>query len=370
MKKITAFLILLIALLIYCVSASNPLTERYTRARNQWGVPALIWEKYRFGDLYGISFLPQFRLLMEEEPRCVQKEKIVEPHSVDVYLVHDSYLEIWFSDTAGGEFRPARAKTLWEEGPMAVCLDTTRTNILLFECAERSFRDFADSALLIQQVAVQAPGPTATPAGKTVTTNAPTPMNAPFNWAGTWKAIGDFFFNPFINRNLELNLFEYALFSPLKELKAGITYDIFHRSSPDVAVSDDGHQLFFGPTVSSTEKSGSFFPYPETEAAAQVRALNAAYRYYREAGFDEVYFTIIPNTVSLRGRKGYIYNGLVPRILNDTSRIMPMVDAWNIYPPGDCRAFYRSDTHWNINGFYCWLNEFQRNLSEVIRRKS
>jgi len=59
------------------------------------------------------------------------------------------------------------------------------------------------------------------------------------------------------------------------------------------------------------------------------------------------------------------YNNVIRRIQNHPDLKMPMVDLIGIFDTCHCPLYFRSDSHWNYNGFNIWVNEVNKYLVDV-----
>jgi hypothetical protein len=164
-------------------------------------------------------------------------------------------------------------------------------------------------------------------------------------------------FNPAINQNLEFNLFSYNFVTPIRKLKADLTYRCFVRASGDARVSDDGDYLFLASTVSSRGALSSYSPIGPAELSTLESDMDTIYRHYRREGFDEVYFSFIPNPATILQPGGY--NGLIPALqAYARTRGIPCIDVYTPFlaaaRPAD--LYRRGDTHWNDKGMHVWLD--------------
>jgi hypothetical protein len=173
------------------------------------------------------------------------------------------------------------------------------------------------------------------------------------------------FFNPNINSNLELNLFGYPLFRPIKELKAEFNYAVFNRANNDVFVDKKNRFLYYGPTVSGNQIMNSFFPLDSSEMPLICNTLNSVYRYYKTKGFEEIYLAIIPNPVTMINPQLGNYNGLIPKLYAVDSLKMRIIDVYATYAKNPLQYYSRNDTHWSSAGFQTWLDEFNKTLGEI-----
>src|ERR1700722_5133317 len=118
--------------------------------------------------------------------------------------------------------------------------------------------------------------------------------------------------NPSLEDNLQFNLFDYHIFTPLRELKAFLNYWLFgHTIDNAVVVSSGEHYLFYAKTVN--EPDGSFSAVSNNEINQLVQTLNSIYVHYKNLGFDEVFFSPIPNPVVILDDEHKKYNELIPR---------------------------------------------------------
>lgn len=359
MKRIAAYIVLFVSIVLYAISCSNTLTEDYTDARYD-GPVMFSYDKFRYGDLFGISFLPGYKFEQAKEPTYVKKEKYNIPPVIDLYMINDSYLGFHLAtDTNFYGIAKIYHKDWFDSVKIETVLDTNKINVLLFEVTERYFRFISDSVTLKGEVQVyKDPGQlkkkTQQEEGKK---------------QGFWDDIFSFIFNPQTNQNLEFNAFDYHFTTPVRELKAQLNYKLFNRIAKEVVVSDHNQNLYFDVTIDTTQKSSSFNYLPDEEVKSTIAYLNATYKYYKNLGFDEVYFTIVPNTVSILCPRRDKYNGLIPKITHDTNLIMPMIDLYEIFMKSPTPVYYRSDTHWNDDGFTIWLNEFHKRLNDLWEKK-
>ena len=235
---------------------------------------------------------------------------------------------------------------------MDIALDTNRKNILLIEIAERNLRYMTDTAAIYSKAAL------ANKRNVTATSSA------------TLSAFSDgfslgFIFNPLIEQNLQFSLFDYRFFTPFKEMKAQLNYRLFNRASEGVKVSANGKYLYLAETVDSTQITSSFNPVSDKEIDKLVYTLNLTYRHYKLLGFDEVYFSIVPNPVTILNTGKYGYNELIPKVQNDERLEMKIIDAYTPFKKSTNQLYQYSDSHWNNNGFCLWMSQVDRELDRI-----
>jgi hypothetical protein len=359
MKRALAYIVLFISIVLYAISCSNTLSEKYTDLRfggNIW----FSYDKFRYGDLFGISFLPGYKHELAKEPAYVKKKKYNIPKAIDLYLINDSYVGFHLAvDSNFYGISKIKHKDWFDSIPIETVLDTSKINVLLFEVSERYFRYISDSITLKKQVVVM----------KNTTSARTEIQNMEPRHTGFFEDMFSYIFNKQTNENLEFNAFDYHFITPLRELKAEINYKFFNRVSKEVVVSDHNDNLYFAATIDTSEKSSSFNYLPKEEVTSTIAWLNASYKYYKKLGFDEVYFTIVPNPVSVLCPDRSKYNHLIPIITHDSSLRMPMIDLFDIFRNYPTPVYFKSDTHWNDDGFTIWLNLFHERLKALSEQR-
>jgi hypothetical protein len=89
MKKTAAYITLILFTVIYFISSNDLLMKKIVQYRFQtnsfWGA-----DKYRYGDLYGLSFLNEYKIPVEKKdiPHPIQPAN----KNIDFYCICDSYV--------------------------------------------------------------------------------------------------------------------------------------------------------------------------------------------------------------------------------------------------------------------------------------
>lgn len=304
-------------------------------------------DKYTYGDLYGMSYFPLIKEPVGFDPVVVPEEKFVTNKRINLCIVHDSYLSSSYlkskAQLAGVDTIYDIEYPWWRNSPVKpIELKKDKTNILLFEIVERNLNAL-DSLTAMNLVkskvnlhAVQEPKKTA-----------------------IVKNILNAIFNKNTEVNLEFIIFDSRIFTAFKEFKAKLRYYLFEKVNSDVIVSQKGNYLFYSPTKSSITDSVTM-----VYLSSKVNLLNNIYTHYKAMGFQEVYFSIIPNPISVIQPDCQNYNNLIPNLQNNELLKMKMIDIYTKSKNTPHKIFYRSDTHWNMNGFNLWLNELNRSLTK------
>src|SRR5947209_617752 len=90
-------LLALLSILVLIVSTSDKLMKMITEYRLSTK-SFLGSDKYRYGDLYGMSYLPNFRIEVIKLPEKVSIDRSGE-RNINLFIVGDSYLESDFVKT-------------------------------------------------------------------------------------------------------------------------------------------------------------------------------------------------------------------------------------------------------------------------------
>jgi hypothetical protein len=310
-------------------------------------------DKSGLGWLYTMCYLPEYRIPYYFTTHPAKKTA---KKAIDLYLFSDSYL-----------FFPAKQvhfygldtliKIKWwdvSKYRKIRSLNSKKHNLLVIEMTERYVRDICTNYygminLLIIDTSFHE---------KLMKKNT----SMPFTFS---MYLEKHFFNPNINSNLELNLFDYRPFRPMKELKAKFNFKIFKRLNNDVFVDTAYKFLYYMPTVQGEQKMNSFYPLDSTELPIICSTLNKVYDYYKMKGFEEVYFAIIPNPVTMVNPRIGNYNNLIPKLYSIDSLRMKIFDIYSIYAKCPQKYYSRNDTHWSSQGLQTWLDGFNKILEKV-----
>jgi hypothetical protein len=146
------------------------------------------------------------------------------------------------------------------------------------------------------------------------------------------------------------------------ECKAAINYYVFNRAAEGVVISDDKRYLFFKETMDKGGTRSSFSGIGADEITLIVNNLNTIYDHYRKCGFTEVYFSMIPNPVTILQPKGY--NNLIPAIQNDPRLRMKLIDIYTAFKNSKEDLYLHADTHWNIKGKQMWVDSINKIIAQ------
>jgi len=360
MRKFFGFIVLTLCILIYVVSCNEKLTKKlYTYKSNS--IPVFQSDKWQNGDLYGMSYLPFFRRhnkVYDTVPRIVCNRT----NKINLYAICDSYLWGFFASDKFycnvNEFTLVKTN---DKGCLKTNLDPSKINVLLLEFSERNVRGLlADTSYVNNLINAQS-------TGIKTDTNKIKAVSILQRIKNIRSGIFDFIFNNRINSNIESNFWDISLFTPIKEFKSNMNYKLFDKVDKNVKVSKDGKQLFYTPTIDTSNWMSSFKSLSEAEKDSLVIRLNKIFVKGKNLGFNKIYLSIIPNPVSIidPNYNGLIYNDIVNRIQNDKNLKLPYIDIMPAFKVLKSKSYSPSDTHWSQYGADTWLNKFNSELSKI-----
>lgn len=308
---------------------------------------SLFPDDYRYGDLYHLSYLPQFK---EKLKTCPPIKKTFKNSKVNLFVIGDSFTEAQRVDK--NDINAANYLNIHWSKQADIQLDTNIRNILILETVERTFKDHFS-----QEVNQFTFGESEE---KTVEKKS-------------WKRILKenivqtiaFIFpeKDGIEQRFESSLFSYDLFLTFREIKARLNHGLFDRVEKKVVLSNDKKSIFFSEESLSTDSHSAFYPFSEAEKTLLVQNINATQQKYLQAGFDEVYLSIIPNKVSILAPNLGKYNHLIEQIQADSSLKMPIIDTFSDFRKNPSKYYLKSDSHWTCEGRNIWLDKVNKILA-------
>jgi len=313
-------------------------------------------DRWRYGDLYGLCFLPQYKFALEPFKTYPANNKKPATGNI-LYIIGDSFLA---DKTLAGAFDKFDNVIFLDRrfpfGPIKP--DTTKNNYMLMEFAERNLVDYD----LTKTPEIQWPqkninaknfdNPLVFQPSSSLPTSIP-------------DRAGTILFNKDLSRNLEILLFYNKIFTPFKEFKAYINYKLTGWLPKEVAVSSDKKRLLMNITVDTSYRSSAFRNISDNEVKTISNNLNAAQNYYRSIGFKQVILSVVPNPVSIYDDKRMNYNHLLQRVeKNNKFTVNSLFDR---YKGDDKNLYYRSDGHWNPYGLDTWVKTTNATLDPLIK---
>ena len=339
-KKIAIYSLILLGVGIIYLSTSREMMKKISETRNEhdewWGV-----HHATEGDLVGMSYLYYVPEFCGGDKPHFNKMVCNGNDSIHMVLWGDSYCyripPEAFPCAAPYRFGRRYFQTLKYR------IDTNRKNVLVIEIAERYVLDYLSGTDMYRYV-YKAEIDTVEDI-KFENTEAGQPHNLHF--------YTEMVFNPYINQNLEYNVFNYNCINGIRKLKALLNYVFFSRASGNVCVSQNKQYLLLKETISNAGNASSYAPCTAAQLNSIIKTLNDIYAHYKNEGFDEVYLSIIPNPATILQSEGY--NKLIPSIQNNTSLRMKIIDIYTSFTKTKKEVYRRGDTHWNTEGMNMWI---------------
>src|SRR6185369_6871946 len=143
-KKLALYLITFLAIVIYILSCNETFMRFFAEGwRNEDRPRLLNIDTNKYGDLYGMSYLPEFKTPVGD---VYSDERITKnSESIDLYVIGDSFLAHALKPESDVKFlNKTRLKSFWwgykDKEFRNIVLDKNKINVLLIEVAERFFR--------------------------------------------------------------------------------------------------------------------------------------------------------------------------------------------------------------------------------------
>lgn len=336
MTKALKYIILLTAIYLW-LQAYSPLIYKSSR---------LFPDDYRYGDLYHLSYLPQFK---EELQPCPPTKSVSTNSNVNLFVIGDSFTEeqrVNKNDVIAINYTNIH----WSK-QTDIQLDTTRRNILILETVERTFKEhFSQEVNNFNFGTI----------GKKSTQKK--------SWKLSLKADVErvvlyiFPKSESIEQRFEASLFSYDFFLKFRELKANLNDLFFDRIEKKVILSKDENSIFFSEESSPTDSHSAFYPFDGKEKDILINNINGVREKYLNAGFNEVYLSIIPNKVSILSPNIGAYNQLIERVQSDPNLKLPVIDTYSDFKKNPSNYYLKSDSHWTCEGRNLWLKKVNKIL--------
>lgn len=362
MRKFALYLTASIAITVLALSYSPSFMRYFTKKILETSNSSLKWDKYQFGDLYGLSHLKQFRIsigdVYKDERKIKDTTKII-----DLWGIGDSYLGYTLlPGKADSILYGARLKYFYfpmlENGNHTVKLDPGKKNILFIECIERRFRLFFANQyytnLYKNYLATNLSEPVVEP-------QPPAVLKALYT-INKWRIVP-----PTVEQNLETILYSYTMFAPIKECKAAIDFKLFNRTDPQVYVSPK-NKIYYQESVDPIKYVSSFSHVSDVEIDSIVNNLNSIADSYKKIGFDEVVFCVPPSAVTVIEGDMHPYNNLIPRVQSHPGLKTPVLDVYTTFKAekDPSSLYFASDSHWNLKGFQIWVDKMNEYLRAYV----
>ncbi len=325
MKKIIIYISIFIASFLWFLGCSNSLTQTLFEKD-------LIKDDFRYGDLYRLSNLPQFK---EKQYKC-KSVNVSLDSNLSLFIAGDSFTEKERIDSS--DFGVKNYTRVYGPAPDRGLKLQSGKNILIIESVERHFRERFEKPYTATFLVSDAPKVEM----KSIIKKA-LEYNLPYS-------------EP-VHHN---NLFAFDFILKIKEWKASFHQKVFGKVDNRVCVSADEKHIFYYLDKQKGSTNG-FEAIPDSSINKYVQNLNVTYDYYKKMGFDEVYFSIIPNKSSVI-EPGLDYNKLISKIETHPKLMMPFITVWDAYAKAGASVYAVGDSHWNCQGRQIWLDAVKTKL--------
>lgn len=334
--KFLKYAFLVLGCLIWAVGLSPALLS-------EAGKRNFIKDSYRFGDLYRLSNLAQFKDPRTECRNYKAPAKSNTSQKIHLYIIGDSFTE---EQRVGKADFAADAYTYvhWNQ-VLHLKTDTSETNILLLESVERHFREKMKDTVknLI-------------PDRATFVSKASSPR--------FMNRLDDAFKSRSTEDRLDELLFQNDLILTLKEWKSAFNYRFFDRVNKGITLVNNDENVVYYMDTDTPNSTSSFSSVKETEIDSMVRNINNSQDFARNLGFDHVILSIIPNKVSVLMPDSTQYNNLIERVYLHPNLKVPFIDVLPDFRKMGSGAYLKGDSHWTCEGQYLWLDK----VNALIKR--
>jgi hypothetical protein len=315
----------------------------------RWGV---IQDEYRFGDLYNLAHLPQFKEKLVKCESELRQEKITSK-PIHLYVLGDSFLEPQRIDSS--DFIADRYVHVKWGDTLHFKLDPNAVNVVLIESVERHVRQHFEKP------------PTEYFRPDTAT------FVAKWEEKKWMKKLDQLFESERTEGQLGLLLVKgNTLGLKLKEIRSSINYWLFDRTETSVKVSNDGNHLvyYLDTDTLNYPYTAGFSTIPDSLIESVVDTINKTRKELLGMGFDHALFSAIPNKSSVVLHDYGTYNRLIERVQSHPSLKTPFVSVIDEYKALGDRAYLRSDSHWTCDGRLIWLNKTNALLNKLTSGES
>ena len=294
-------------------------------------------DDYRYGDLYRLSNLAQFRVSVD---KCVSTTIDKVPKTT-LTLLGDSFTEKGRIDSSN--FKAENFQRFFIADTSFTKIDKSKKTILIIETVERHFRErFATPYKNLQL------------SGNQIINNK-IPEKTYLQKALAYEV-------PYNTERHETLLFSTDFFLTFKEWKAWLNWKLFGRIDEKIVLSKDSKHILYYLDAQPNGITSSFDKISEEEINLLVQNVNETYNYYKNLGFDEVYLSIIPNKTSILASDLGEYNHLIERIQQHSALKMPYLDVYTPIKSSKTLLYDIGDTHWNCKGKQIWIDEVNHKL--------
>jgi hypothetical protein len=335
MKKYLLYIFILMAFLVSLILYSAAINEDVFTTLEKAG---LVCDIYRYGDMYTNTNLPAFKEASADNTLIAKYEPHRKDSNMKLYIIGDSYTQPGRVDKEN--FIAGNYQNGYDQSTEK--LDTNKNNILIFECVERYLRmNIRYEINLKKQKSLNK--------FENFLSQNPSP---------------DFYNTTKINDRLQYLLANNPFSFFFQEMKARFNYSILNFTGNGVFVSSETRFVYLAETLDSTNILSPQYPLDNDESVDMLNYLNSFYDQYKAKGFDEVYFSLIPEKIRVYPIKGHdTFNSLF-EVIRSPKLKMPLINCLEPLKKSTKKVFITCDTHWNTNGINIWLKEVDDKLQK------
>ena len=330
MKVVRVFLLVFFGLL-WLAGCSNEVLFALYRAE-------IIPDDYRYGDLYRLSNLKEFK---DPKQKCPDFPVSKPNRKIALYIIGDSFTErqrIDSSDFAVMRYQWAH----WGEN-LHLKLDTNYLNIILLESVERNVRPHFGTPIA------------------SIIPDTATYVSLPAD-TRLMNRLDRMFASESTEDRLNTILFQFDPMLKFREWKSWINQNFFDRTDPKVTLSGDGSTLAYYEDTDSTLINSSYNQVEDAEVDSLVKVINFDKKYLEKLGFDEVWFSILPNKATVLMPNYGRYNHLIERVYGHPALHVPAVGILDEFRKLREDAYLKGDSHWSCAGQQLWLGKVNREV--------
>jgi hypothetical protein len=352
-KKVIIGFSIVLAWLALAIGASSPLY--YTILQK-----GLVPDYERYGDLYRFSNLPQFKQLQPDCKRPFGDMDSTQKQNIALYTIGDSFLEEWRINYFDFPYKFYK-NIHWHDENVQTILDTTKTNILLLQCAERHSRERFGKVPLNYKIVKAYESEPWVPRGRLERLSDMISAN--------WITLKKYIFTPETADHLEHIFFSADWLLPLKELKASLTLNLFDRVNTSASLSKDKKHIFYYKDTDTTLINSCYSRLEDSELDEMVVNVDSTIKAYKNLGFKQVIVSIIPSKASILAPNDGVYNHLIERFEAKVDGKFPIIDIYKEYSQNRDKVFAKNDTHWACFGKNIWLTNTTKLVNEAAGLK-
>ncbi len=297
----------------------------------------IVEDDYRYGDLYRLANLREFRFKVEKCDQDFTGKK----SSVALYLAGDSFTEDGRLD--GDNFATETYLRGFVAEPNKGYTLKPGRKILIIETVERHFRERFQKPWKNWDIAT----------GREIVKDQTLEE----------KLLG--IKVPYNTQMHESLLFGSDFMMKIREIKAKLNLWLFGKTDDKVKLHN-GHLLYYLDVNPGT--SSCFDEIQDSEIELMVMNVNLTYDYYKSLGFDEVYLSIIPNKTSVLAQDLGKYNHLIEKIEGNNNLKMPMISVYQDFLKKN--LYLKGDSHWNCEGQQIWVDKVNEKLLNIQQSTS